>query len=59
MNGMKEVEFEVQVTGKGWMLVPEGEDPKKYIESCQAAVGGNKLWQATVEARNIEPRKER
>ncbi len=59
MNGMKEVEFEIQVTGKGWMLVPEGEDPKKYIESSQAALGGNKLWQTAVVATNIEPRKER
>jgi len=59
MEGMKEVEFEVKVTGKGWMFIPEEEDPKQYIEEATAQLGGNKLWDAKVTVKNIVPRKER
>lgn len=59
MEGMQKIEFEVEISGKGWLYVPIGEDPKKYVEKCQAQLGGNKLFHAKVKAKNVEVKEDR
>lgn len=54
MGNMKEVEFEVMIRGKGWLLVPEGEDPEKYVQNCTAQYGGNKLWGTKIVVKNVK-----
>ena len=59
MEGMKKIEFEVEISGRGWLYVPVGQDPKKYAEACTAQLGGNKLFHPKVKVKNVEVKEEK